>query len=130
MHFFTFFFSHLGPDTDPLLSELLSSPSAGIGVVDPEWFQCGSVSRLLAFRSLWIRMKGCDDQKIKKITSWSFYLIYLSNISKYFFLGLHEGRPSQAGKASSPQKRTFSTSKQCISLLVLCNVVFVNRPKM
>jgi hypothetical protein len=67
-----------------------------------------------------IRIQGFDDQKWKKNLHLEKNLIFLlSKVATDGFLGLHKGRDVQATEeAFSPQKRTYSTSKQVIFALL------------
>jgi hypothetical protein len=56
--------------------------SEKVSVVDPHWFQCGSGSSIFWSMRIRMRIKGFDDQKLKRNYSWKNLLIP----------GLHKGR--------------------------------------
>jgi hypothetical protein len=65
--------------------------------------------RIQHFKS--IRIRGFDDQKLKKYTAEKFiYIFFGSKIAIYFFLALYKGRPSYR-RSLQPSKENIQHFK-------------------
>ncbi len=73
------------------------------------------VSSNLRLNTIWIRIQGTDEQKLKKNNSWIFFIFLINKCS--FLIPRTPKRTSKLQETHSAQKRTSSTSKHEISQL-------------